>query len=149
VDGGDPGGGSAALAGLINQFGEELDADFLRYYHLDLTDVLVPGTRLTPRRALGLIRNLPHGSAFVAAQQGGAQFAGWAVNEYLLAGLIDAVQHNTHAFVSAHSERRPKPPEPAYRPGKVKRRSNNLFAQMASQQFSVARKAKEVRNGSG
>jgi hypothetical protein len=78
-----------------------------------------------------MIRNLPIESATISALRGGAEFRGWGVDRYLSAALIDAVQNNTYAFVSANSKRRPKPPEPMERPGKKKQTGGNTFAAMA------------------
>lgn len=132
MDGGDSAGGSIELARLIDEHGEALLADFLRYYNLDLSDVLVPGSGLTSRKALALIRNLPHDSATTAAIQGGDQFRGWDGQMYMLANIVDAIKENTHVFVSANSKRRPQPPKPMPRPTtKTAEPMANSFAAMA------------------
>lgn len=128
---GEPAGGSLRLAELIDQYGEHLVADLKRYYQIDLWDVLVDGSGLTPRKVLLYIRGLPAESATVAAMRGGPQFYGWGVEMYMLANLLDAVRENTYAtMMAAGPKKKPKPPEPFQRPGKEKK-SSNLFVQMA------------------
>ncbi|WP_158881994.1 D site-binding protein [Amycolatopsis anabasis] len=125
MDGGDAAGGSAELARLIDKCGEALLADFQHHYQIDLRDVLRPGSGLSPRRALALVRQLPLESATVAALRGGPEFRGWGTDRYLLAMLIDAVNDNTFAFISANSKRKPQPPKPVERPGKAAQKNTN------------------------
>lgn len=131
MDAGDPGGGSIELAKLIDQFGEQLLRDFFIYYNLDLRDVLVSGSRLSPRTCIALIRQLPDDSATVAELRGGHQFVGWTYDRYLLAQLVDSVRENTWAFIAANSKHRPKKPQPMPRPGKSSAQKQNQFAAMA------------------
>ena len=128
---GDPGPGSLGLAELIDRCGEQLLSDFFRYYGLDIRDVLVPGTRLTPRSALALIRQLPEDSATIAELRGGPQFAGWDTDRYLTAQLIDSVRENTWVLIAANSKKKPKHPEPMPRPKVDAPKKTNQFAAMA------------------
>lgn len=128
---GDPGPGSLALAELIDRCGEQLLSDFFRYYGLDIRDVLTPGTRLTPRTALALIRQLPEGSATIAELRGGPQFNGWDTDRYLLTQLIDSVRENTWVLIAANSKKKPKHPEPMPRPKVDAPKKKNQFAAMA------------------
>lgn len=131
---GDPGGGSTELARLIDQHGECIVSDFLSYYNgLDLADVLIEGSGLTPRRAIALIRNLPVGSPTIAALRGGEQFRDWDLDAYMTANLLDAVNQNTFAFVAANSKRKPKAPKPFERPVSREKQNptTNQFAAMA------------------
>ena len=145
MDGGDPAGGSAELARLIDQTGESIFADLQRYYGVRVLDVLVDGSGLSPRQVLAYIRQLPPESATVAALRGGDQFRGWDTSAYMLANLFDAIQANTYAFISANSKRKPKAPEPFERPDiKVaKKKKPSLFAAMARAQYQKNRKAKD------
>lgn len=139
MDGGDAAGGSAELARLIDRCGECIAADFQHYYGLDLRDVLRPGSGLSPRRALALIRRLPLESATTAALRGGDEFRGWGMDRYLLATLIDAVRENTHAFIAANSKKKPRPPKPVDRPDLTvrARQQLNLFAVMAGRHIAA------------
>lgn len=104
--------------------------------------MLVPGSGLTARKALALIRNLPLDSATNASIQGGDQFRGWDGQMYMLANIVDAVKENTHVFVSAHSKRRPQPPKPMPRPA-TKKTTNpmaNRFATMARMAYLKGKK---------
>jgi len=128
---GKPAGGSLRLAELIDQYGEHLVPDLKRYFGIDLGDVLVERSGLTPRKVLLYIRALPAESATVAAMRGGPQFYGWGMQMYMMANLYDAIKENTYVTMAAAGpKRKPKPPEPFQRPGKEKK-SNNLFVAMA------------------
>lgn len=142
MDGGYAAGGSAGLAKLIDTYGEQILADFQSEYGLNLVQVLQPGG-MSPRQVLALIRQLPPESRTVAALRGGDQFRGWGVDRYLLASVIDAINQNTFAFVSANSKRKPKAPEPVSRPtkdgGPRKDDASNPFRQ----RLNAARQAKK------
>ncbi|MGH8791766.1 MAG: hypothetical protein ACRDXX_03870 [Stackebrandtia sp.] len=77
--------------------------------------------RLSIRRAVVLISELPHDSRLATAMRGGAEHDGWDVHSFLLAGLIDAVNQVTHAVAQTHSKRRIRRPAPVPRPGSGKR----------------------------
>jgi hypothetical protein len=51
------------------------------------------------------------------ALRGGIEHDGWGVEAYLLAALVDAVQHNTHALIQVNSRRRIPPPARIPLPG--------------------------------
>src|SRR5690606_11980046 len=82
----------------------------------------------SPKLLLSYIRNLPLGSATVAALRGGDEFAGWDPHMYMLANIVDAIQTNTYAFVAANSKRKPKPPKPIQRP---KTKTNGMNSEQA------------------
>ena len=101
---------------------------------------------------IAYVRNLPLDSATSAHLRGGDEFRGWDVHSYLLANLIDAVNSNTYAFVSAHSKRKPKAPEPFTRPkSKVKKKNPlaNKFAAMARIAYQSNKKRSKANDGSG
>lgn len=132
--GGDSAGGSAELARLIDEHGECIVSDLRVYHGVNLRDVLIPGSGVSPKLILSYIRNMPMASATAAALRGGDQFRGWDIQTYMLANIVDAVQQNTFAFVSANSKKKPKAPEPVERPAQKKQKSNprqNTFAAMA------------------
>lgn len=141
MDGGDPAGGSVELVRLINQFGECILADLKHHYDVDLHDVLVDGSGLSPRLVIAYIRQLPPDSATVAAIRGGEQFRGWGVQAYLLANIIDSMKENTYAFVASNSKRKPKAPDPFPRPQAQVKQKTNAFAAMARAQFMRMRKS--------
>lgn len=117
MDEGGAAGGSLSLIELLNEHGEELYADFHRFYRLDLVD-LCRG-RLSPRLVLALIRQLPLDSAFVTAARGGAEYAGWDRHAYLMADLFDAINTLTFVTLRANSDKpkKIKPFDPYPRPG--------------------------------
>lgn len=139
MDGGDPAGGSSELAELIDKFGEHIVSDLRRYYGVNLSDVLVEESGLSPRLVIAYIRNLPIDSATAAALRGGDQFRGWDTQTYLLAAVVDAVNQNTFAFVSANSKKKPKAPEPIERP-EQKTKTNPLASKFAAM-ARIARKS--------
>lgn len=140
MDGGHPVGGSLTLAQLIDEHGEHLAADLLEVYGVDLRDVLVPGSRLTPRWVLVLIRGLPETSRYVAELRGGPQFRGWDTSRYAAVATVNAVRALQYTYVAAHSKSRPKVPESFPVPDQtVRKRSNgpNMFALMAAAKMGV------------
>lgn len=120
---------------------EEVFADFREYYNLRLTDVLRFDGSLTVAEAAILVKKLPHGSRTVAAMQGGEDYWGWTPDRHILASLLDAVNANTFAFVSANSKKKPKAPKPVQRPGDAERKrrekENNPFAIMVKKQMDA------------
>jgi len=86
VDQGFSGGGSLALAELIDEHGSALAVDFLAVYHTPLWEAL----ELPPRVVLALVEDLQYvNGAFAASVQGGAEFRGWGVDRHMLANLYD------------------------------------------------------------
>lgn len=65
---------------------------------------------------------------------------GWTVNSYLLASLIDAVNSNTFAFISANAKRKPKAPKPVWTPAAKKAKEEakkfNPFAMKVQQELN-------------
>ncbi|MFC9974304.1 hypothetical protein ACFVH6_25710 [Spirillospora sp. NPDC127200] len=66
------------------------------------------------------MEQLPIHSAFLTAVRGGNDYVGWDRSAYMTADLIDSIQALTHIYISAHSKKTPKPPEPYPRPGQDK-----------------------------
>ena len=122
----DVAGGSAGLADLVDEYGEALEADFARYYHLDLRDFLTGVDH--PARALRLIGYLPEGSAFRStlaaapdtrrkrrAAAGWEEHYGWTSDSYLLAAIYSAVmatggsKDSTYPALPGRAVRKGKP----------------------------------------
>ncbi|MCK2242318.1 MULTISPECIES: hypothetical protein [unclassified Crossiella] len=112
MGGAHPAGGSLALGQLITDHGAALLADLLRFYGLDLADVLRPGSGLSPRRVLALAEQLPEDSATVASLRGGPEHRGWTGDRYLLAALADAARLGNWQRGGGHGRR----PQPVARP---------------------------------
>ncbi|WP_280350340.1 hypothetical protein [Nocardia abscessus] len=147
MDGGDPAGGSAELARLIDKYGETLVPDLKRFYNVDIRDVFIEGTGVTPRFLLSLIIHLPAESATVAEQRGGQQFLGWTEDRYLAAGIYNAIRELTWAFIAANSKKKPKPPDALPLPskeGKPKQEHKpGSFAFIALSHINRAKQRKE------
>jgi len=151
VGGGDPVGGSAELARLIDRYGECLVADFQSEYGLNLAQLIHQEAGHSPKTVLALVQQLPMGSRTISAIRGGEQFVGWDADRYLLANIFDAIQANTYAIVAANSAKgkKPKPPKPIDRPKRNMRVSSgsntaaNPFAVMAARYMKAAKEAKE------
>ena len=140
--GSDSAGGSAGLAELIDSHGECIVADLQDTYGVNLVSALQSGSGYSPRQLLVLIKQLPSDSRTHAALRGGDEFVGWGIDRYILATIVDAINHNTHAIVAANSgKKKPRAPKPHYRPDAAKKRkqSNPFF-----QQLNKAKQAKEA-----
>jgi hypothetical protein len=143
VDAEDPVGGSRGLAQLIDEYGEHLAADLLEFYDVDIREMFLPESRLTPLYLLVLIRGLPEGSRFVAERRGGSEFRGWDASRYAAVATVNAVRALQYTYVAAHSKNKPKAPEPFPVPDKRVRKRNTgpgSFAFIAAQGIAAARK---------
>ena len=145
MDGRNASGGSRGLAQLVDDHGEQLAADLLEFYDVDLRDVLRPEARLTPLYLLVLIRGLPDDSRFNAERRGGRQFRGWDESRYATVAIVNAVRALQWTYVASHSKNRPPAPEPFPIPDQSIRRKSNgpgSFAFIAQAKLAAARKAK-------
>lgn len=98
-----------------------------------------------------MIKQLPEESRTVAAMNGGSEHRGWTIDRYLRAKLIDAINTNTFAFVSANSKRKnikaPKPvPTPGDKARKQAQKESNPFMKKMDTIFDEL-KSKETYNG--
>ncbi|MCO1575367.1 DUF5361 domain-containing protein [Crossiella sp. SN42] len=118
MGGAHPAGGSIALGHLIGDHGAALAADLLRFYGLDLADVLHVESALSPRRVLALAEQLPEECALVASLRGGMAHRGWTTERYLLAAITDAAQLANWQRAGGRGKRPTPIPRPqARRPG--------------------------------
>lgn len=111
---------------MIDEYGEGLYPDLLRYWGIDLVAV-VAGDGPPPSLVLSLVQALPDDSLTVALMQGGRQHFGWGHDRHLRASLYDAINQNTIA-----SGNWKKPPRfPAWpRPEVVKKKKRRSVADM-------------------
>lgn len=103
------------LHDLVNEFGGELEADFLEFYRIDLLDAWRGDLSL--RRVLVLVEQLTHtsGSRYRAAALKDDMFHGWGRAETLAADLIDRVAALSYITARANGGK-PRKPEPYPRP---------------------------------
>lgn len=80
------------LLRLLRQHPDAVEADLQRFYGTDLRDLGDRSKRLTYRRLLSFIRNLPPDSA-VARRQGGE---GWTTTDYLIADIYASLVGKFH-----------------------------------------------------
>lgn len=108
MDGFGSGGGSLALAELIDEHGGVLVADFADHYGLRLADVLL---EWSPSELLALVEGLPDGCRFHAHVAGGdkwREFVGWGKDRHMFADWVDVfVKFNTDPKKRAWSYPRP------------------------------------------
>lgn len=148
--GGDPGGGSIELGRLIDLYADALIADLLQIYQVDLRDVFVDGSGVTPRYLLALIIELPHTSRTVALRRGGAEFTGWSEDRYIQVGIYNALRELTYVTIAANTDKKhkPRPPKPYPLPvEKAIKKSHKpgSFGYMALATMNQVKKTKEGR----
>jgi hypothetical protein len=95
----------------MDEHADAVVGDLLQYYNVDARDLFREVSPLTPKYVLGLIMQLPLGSAFVAEQRGGAQYRGWDHAMYAQVALINAVRTSNYLFLCANSNPKKKAPE--------------------------------------
>jgi len=96
VDRGNPSGGSAALADLIDEHGEAIVSDLLHYYRVDVRELFSDSSPLSPRYVLSLITHLPTEGALYASYRGGPKFRGWDAGRYALVAQVNAQRATNH-----------------------------------------------------
>lgn len=103
------GGGSLALAELIDLHGSALAGDFASEYGLRLADVVFDRP---PREVLALVEGLPDTSRFAAHSLGGderwREFLGWGRDRHMVADLWDV-----HVAANTSKGKPPAYPRPA------------------------------------
>lgn len=112
---------------------------------MDLRDIFVPESRLTPLYLLVLIRGLPEDCRFNAERRGGPEFRGWDVSRYAAVATVNAVRALQYTYVAAHSKNKPKPPDPfpiPDKPGRRKSKGPGSFAFIAAHKLAAAKRKK-------
>lgn len=103
------------LCELVDEYGDELAADFRQFYQLRLADVwrglLSPGDALALAGQLGTIP----GSRFRALCLGGLEFVGWTREADILADLHDALVTNSVVTIKSAGGKTQQP-DPYPRP---------------------------------
>jgi hypothetical protein len=101
---------------VIKEYPEELEADLLEFFGIDLLDLW--RGRLSLRRVHLLINSLMHKagrSTLLATMDESTQ---WGSTEHLLARVSDALELSNYLFLRANSSEKDIPlPEPLPRPG--------------------------------
>ncbi|QFG14934.1 tail assembly chaperone [Mycobacterium phage BogosyJay] len=131
-------GGSRTLAELVDDYGDCIFADLYDEYGVDLGDIFVPESRLTPRKVLILIKELPIASRFFAEKQGGRQFRGWDETRYAMVAIVNAVRALQYTYVVAHSKSKPKAPASYPIPKKARTSLQEQLAKPGSFAYIVA-----------
>lgn len=101
----------------IQEHPEELEADLLEFFGVDLLDLW--RGRLSLRRIAVLVRSLArrHGRSSLAGVMD--ETAEWATSDYLLARISDALEMSNFLFMKANASDSSSlmPPDPLPRPG--------------------------------
>lgn len=102
---------------VVQEFSDELEADLLEHYAIDLLDLW--RERLSLRRVSVLIKGLMHKegrSQLLAALD---ETTVWSTQDHLMARVSDALELSNFLFLKAHSESASNltPPDPLPRPG--------------------------------
>lgn len=112
------------LVWLLREHGDALEADFQRFYGIDIVD-LYRGT-LSPRKAQALALYLPPGAA--VWQEAGTDTA-WGTTEYLLAEAVDTLR-----MANWQRGGKGQKPEPLPRPSELRearKKRERMFEQAA------------------
>lgn len=143
MDGANTVGGSRGLLRVIEKAGSSVHADLLRFYGVDLADLVRESPLLSPATVLGLVENLPMESATSCKLRDTPDGVGWGVHEFLTAGVIDAVRENTFSSLQMNSEKKLTPPDPVRLPGSEveskKKSKANAFVRMAQKKLAQSR----------
>lgn len=142
MDGVNLGGGSYTLGQLIDSYGDEIAADLLEVYNVDLREVFTT----SPKWLLTLIVQLPPGSRFYAARRGGPQFRGWDETRYILAAVVNSIRVLQWTYVASKSKRRPSPPDMVPLPDQEKKRKDGpgSFAHTARMKMELAKQRRQA-----
>lgn len=123
-----------------------LYAELLRYYNVDLSDILASTPSISPTKVVWLIQSLPVESRTSAILRKNPESYGWTNTDYLLANVIDSVRENTFANIQVRTKKKLQPfdrtPVPGMREEK-KKPTQNKFLKMAQQQWALGNKKED------
>lgn len=159
-DGGER-GKLVSVAALIETHCGAIEADFARYYGLELADLWRDNGTLTHRRVGVLVRYLPSESAtqtevrdsltedeldaIAAPESHGA----WSHGELLLAAISDALNVLVWQNGRLHGKSKAKAPEPIRRPGVRSTRREPQISEAGVSYLSELRERRRQRGDSG
>ncbi|MFC4501749.1 MULTISPECIES: hypothetical protein [Streptomyces] len=106
-----------AVARVIREFHDELEADLLEFFGVDLLDVW--RGRLSLRRVGVLIDSLMRKNGRSALLMAMDERSSWSDTDYLLARVSDALELSNFLFIRAHADKSDdlEIPIPIARPG--------------------------------
>ncbi len=117
----------------MDEYGEEIYADLLQYYGVEVD-------KISPRRALALVRQLPTGARLVSKTS--EAYFQWDRGATMMADLYDMMAHLVTIQARA-SDKKPKQvpdPVPYPRPGvaskKTKKKYNHLLSAVRGESVS-------------
>lgn len=151
MDGGDPAGGSADLAELVDKHGEVLVPDLQHYFGIDLRELFSEVPPFSPRWVLIHVKWLPIESATFASIRGGNEFRGWSQDRYMLTSVVNLLKLLIWVFTLAHSDpkkRKPKMPEMHQTPDEAKSKKKDKpgsFGFIAKQHLEAIKKREAER----
>jgi len=86
-----------------------LEADFERYYKIDITEALYGDNRISVRKIINLWESLPHDCAIAReVDPGGAVHTRWTTTDHLLTLLSEQIDSLSSMFYSANSGKNSK-----------------------------------------
>lgn len=91
----------AWIVPFLEEYFDEVEADFLRYYGLDLREALWGEDWIGVRRICALVEGLPSDSAL--GRKGDPPGGRWSTTDELLAVLIEVVDVGNRMFLKAHT----------------------------------------------
>jgi hypothetical protein len=152
------------IEGYLDRYGDDIEADFQRYYRVDVRD-LWRGD-LTHRRALVLLRKLPAESATMTtmrdaltpeqieaaagADDGDTRYGQWSHESMLMARVVDEVAMLRYVLLAVNTSadsKRPPLPDPVPRPGVRRRNRGPAPRAVAYLQQLIARHEEAVADG--
>lgn len=148
MDGVHTSGGSLQLGELIDEHGQWIAADLMDTYGVDIRDVMVPDSGVTPRWLLTLIAGLGEDTRYAASCRGGQHLRGWTMDRYLSVYRLETLRATQWIHTAANSKNRPPFPKPFPLPKAKQQRPEKRpeppgsFAFIAKQHLAEAKKRK-------
>lgn len=118
----------------------EVEADLQHYYAIPLGDVYAG--RLSFRRLMSLVQNLPEDAAVYRAERGP-----WGLVEQLLAAMVDETRVGNWQRAQIHTKERLKLPKPIERPGVESKQKPKMTNELVEKLLARGPEREEVPNG--